>query len=402
MIKSILGKINKKILTKYGLELRPIKKSNIHESVVSIELSTTKTPIGHALLSYVIEPFISDGEGGVFNTHTHYGESIQIVEVLNEIGYSVDVVSFQNHKFVPRKKYDIFIGARTNFEMIAHQLTPGCIKIVHLDTAHWLFNNSAVYQRALNLQKRRQVVAPVERKILENSWAIEACDYAVVIGNEHTISTYAYAKKPTFSIVVPAIVEYPWIDEKDYDKVKNNFIWLGSDGLINKGLDLLLDAFKDLPSCQLTVCGPIDKEKRFLNIFYDELFNTPNIRTKGWVDVSSEEFVDITKNSVAMVYPSAAEGQAGSVVTCMHAGLIPIISNESGILDAEKFGIVLQECSIDEIKRAVSEVSNSSANELKDKSRMVWQNARMVYSRSHYKSQYRIILDTILSDHISI
>ena len=48
--------------------------------------------------------------------------------------------------------------------------------------------------------------------------------------------------------------------------------------------------------CQLTVCGPIKEEHDFEAIYHTELYATPpNIKTLGWVDVRSPEFLKITR-----------------------------------------------------------------------------------------------------------
>jgi len=57
-----------------------------------------------------------------------------------------------------------------------------------------------------------------------------------------------------------------------------------------------------------------------------------------------------------VIFPSCAEGQPGSVIECMHQGLIPVVSRESNI-DTDDYGITLSECSIEEISRVVSDLT---------------------------------------------
>jgi glycosyltransferase involved in cell wall biosynthesis len=391
----MVKKIFKKILSATGFEIKRIPQSTMYDKVVSIP---NKEQRGHSLVSYVIEPFLSDGDSSLYNTHTHFGEAELIIEMLLEMGYSVDVVSFRNNTFIPQKKYDLFIGARTNFNRISSHLNSDCIKIAHMDVTHWLFNNTAAHKRALNLQTRRGVTIPLYRKMLEESTAIESCDYAVIMGNEHTASTYAFAKKKMFHVVVPSSLEYPWNDKKNFEKARNNYLWLGSHGPINRGVDLLLEAFASMPEYRLTLCGPLSDDPIFEKFYNQELYHTPNILTKGWVDIGSDEFYRITQDNIAIIYPSAADCQAGSVVTCMHAGLIPIVSYETGIVNAEQYGTVLYDCSIAEIKKSVITLSGFDEYELKSRSKKVWERARSFYTRSHYKMQYKKIIKEILQE----
>jgi hypothetical protein len=88
-----------------------------------------------------------------------------------------------------------------------------------------------------------------------------------------------------------------------------------------------------------------------------------NIETIGWVDVASPRFLEITSRCVGIFFPLCSEGQCGGVVTCMHAGLIPVISYESGV-DVHDFGMILPDCSVAEIQNAVRRVSALPTSQL--------------------------------------
>jgi glycosyltransferase involved in cell wall biosynthesis len=266
-----------------------------------------------------------------------------------------------------------------------------------MDTAHWLFNNCAAYQRVLDVQRRRRVTLN-SYKMFGNTWAIENADYATVLGNRFVLSTYRYAKKPLFSLPVPAAIEYSWMASKDFDSCRNHFLWFGSSGLVHKGLDLTLEAFIQMPDSHLTVCGPVREEPDFEKAYYRELYETPNIHTIGWVDIGGPEFLDIIQKCVGLVYPSCSEAQAGAVVTCLQAGLIPIVSFETG-LDVEDFGILLKECTVDEIKNTVQELSALPAQELKARARSAWEFARANHTKERYSKAFENILDEIIARH---
>ena len=80
----------------------------------------------------------------------------------------------------------------------------------------------------------------------------------------------------------------------------------------------------------------------------------------------------------------------------MHAGLIPISSPEAGI-DFDEFGIVLKDCSIDQIKEAVINVSQLSEAQLEDMSRQSWEYARSVHTRENFIKDYRCAVKKIIS-----
>lgn len=380
-----MGKLIKKIVRRFGLEItRYIP--DIHEKEF-ISLQPEKVCQGSVLLAYLIEPFLLKPGNPLLNTHTNYGESLQIAKTFLDLGYCVDVISYLNSSFVPKKKYSFFVSARMNFEKIARLLNEDCVKIVHLDTSHWLFNNFGSYKRSLHLQRRKGVTVRSQR-IVESNLAIEYADYATILGNRFTMSTYQYAKKPLFCVPVPTCFVYPWPEHKDYENCRRNYLWFGSGGLVHKGLDLVLDVFAQMPDYHLTICGPIEKEKDFVAAYHKELYQTKNIHTFGWIDVSSHQFIEIANNCIGIIYPSCSEGQAGSVVTCMQAGLIPIISQESGV-DVHDFGVILKDCSLDEIRSSLQMIASFSAQKLAVMSRNAWEYARAHHTKEKFLEEFK-------------
>jgi glycosyltransferase involved in cell wall biosynthesis len=174
-------------------------------------------------------------------------------------------------------------------------------------------------------------------------------------------------------------------------------LWFGSDGLVHKGLDLTLEAFAEMPEYRLLVCGPIEKERDFVQTYYSELYKTPNIHVIGWVDVTGQEFMKIIETCAGLVYPSCSEGQSGSVINCLHAGLIPIISYESGV-DVDDFGLILRESSVDEIKNAVRTIAGLSSERLGSMALKAWDFARKKHTRDAFKEVFRQTFSTILND----
>lgn len=352
---------------------------------------------GTVLLSYVIEPFLLREGEGVPNSHTNYWESLQIGKIFLDLGYGVDVVHYNNDTFVPTKDYTFFVGHRRNFARLALLLNQDCVRILHLDMAHWLFTLSAQSRRLLRVQQKKGVTLPIRRAGRPN-WAIEHADYATILGNEFTIGTYSYANKAIYPVPISTPVLYHWPEDKAFDAARKRYLWFGSEGLVRKGLDLVLEAFAEMPDYHLTICGPIEKEKDFVRAYRKELFETPNIELVGWVDISSQKFMDICNRCMGLIYASSSEGQCGGVVTCMHAGLIPVISRESGV-DVADFGVLLQSCSIEEIKEAIRSVAEFPTSELIRRARAGWEFARAHYTRETFAKRYREVIVEIVTSH---
>ena len=138
----------------------------------------------------------------------------------------------------------------------------------------------------------------------------------------------------------------------------------------------------------MIVCGPIEEDAKFNEAYAKELYETDNIHVHGWVDVGSKDFIDFANNCVALVYPSCAEGGGSSVLTCMHAGLIPVISYESSV-DIENSGIIFEKISKDEIKKEVKRISQMSPQQCNEIARRAWETARKHHTRDIFATSYR-------------
>ena len=390
----------KRLIRKLGLASGLVKPS-AHEAAVQKltqvitcqPRGTNGQPMGRVLVSYVIDPFL-DPTQPISNSHTHYWESFAIVQAFLERGFVVDVIHFENRTFQPTHDYQICLSARTNLDVLRPRLNKSCLCVVHLDTAHWLFNNTAAYQRLSDLRQRKGVILH-NPKTVEPNWALENADMGTVLGNQFTIDTYRYANKPLFRIPISAPLEYPWNSQKDFAACRQNYLWFGSSGFVHKGLDLVLDAFKEMPDKTLYVCGPFDQENRFVKAYANELYDTHNIKAVGWIDVASQEFRDLTAKCAALVYPTCSEGGGGGVITAMHAGLVPIVTEQASV-DVGEGGVTLQSASIDEICQQVEHVASLTSEELEVKSRQSWEQARAVHTREKFAEHFASFVESEL------
>ncbi len=398
-----MKKFIRAIAQKLGVEIGRDSRDPLERAFVS--LSPKSPSRGNVLLSYEILPFLGEdvrlalkeADPERYRRETHHTEPwecTQMARTFLDLGYQVDVISKHNEEFVPRKDYSFFIDVSTNMERIGPLLNDDCVKILHIAWAHWLFHNSAESQRCLALQRRKGVSVRPRRQRKPNL-AIEHAECATTLGNEFTISTYAYAQKPIFCVPNTTIAVYPSPRDKDFDVCRNHFLWLGGRGLVHKGLDLVLDAFMELPpEYHLTICGAIDEED-FTRAYHEELYETPNIHTTGWIDVESREFLEIANKCIGLVYPSCSESGCGGVMVCMHAGLIPIVSYETSV-DVKDFGAILKESSVGEIQDSVRRLSRLPTKELEAMAWRTWEHARAHHTREKFAQEYEKVIRKIV------
>ena len=389
--------IVRKVVRQFGFEITRYRPKVYEAGFVSVKSPQGKR--GDVLLSYVIEPFLLKRGEMVSRAHTNNWESLQMAKTFLDLGYHVDTIGSYNFEFIPKKDYRVFISDRNNLERIAKLLPEECLKIVHLDTAHWLFNNQASSKRSLDLQSRKGVTIPNSMRLQTPNLAIEHADYATTLGNEFTMSTYRYANKPMIHIPISTCALHQWSENKDYEACRKNFLWFGSAGMVHRGVDLLLEAFAEMPEYHLTICGPVENETHFVKAYARELYGSPNIHLAGWVDIDSDTFKEIAHRCGCLIYPTCAEGGGGSVITCMHAGIVPIVSYESSVDVHDEYGVLLKTCSINEIQDAVRTAAKFPAAKLKSMSRKSWAFTRANHTRERFAEEYRKAILNIMELH---
>ena len=358
-----------------------------------VSLRPRGKPVGHVLLSYLTGPFV---QWPVANYHSNYWECRQMAQTFLDLGMAVDAIDWYDKRFVPRREYRFLVDIGCNMPRLAPLVGKNCVKLMHATGKHWLFQNRAELERLTELLQRRGVALEPRRQA-PTGCAVELADCITVLGNQMTADTFQYTGKPVYRIPLSSAAEFPWDEAKDFDRVGHRFLWMGSSGLVHKGLDLVLEAFAGLLELELVVCGPVDGESDFQQHYHRELYETPNIQTRGWVDVTKPEFAAIARDVAGMVYPSCSEGSAGCVIVGLHAGLIPIVSRETGV-DVDHFGIEMPHSTIDEIRHAARSLSSRSADELRQRSRAAWQRAREYFSRERFAEAFRnVVLEWLTS-----
>jgi len=368
--------------------------SNPVEKIVNLKPSGPSK--GDVLLARANDAFLLKPGEPFPTTHQLFWEAYQQAMVFLDLGYAVDVVHYLNRQFVPQKDYVLFVGTLWNMERLSPLLDKNCVKLAHLVTAHPLFSYTAKLKRYLALQERRGVSLTPQKQSWDTLKAMEFADGATVLGNEFTVSTYRHTRKPLRRVPTAVPHSYPWFHEKDFERCKNHFLFLSGEGMVHKGLDLILEVFASMPQFTLTVCGPVLKEEDFVRAYHRELYETENIKLVGWVDVSSQKFQEIATECVGLLHPSCSEGCSTAVVTCMHAGLIPIVSYESSVDVSPDSGIILRKSSIEEIRDAVRSIASLPASRLREMARCTWEIARAEHSPERFVEEYKRVIVEVM------
>jgi glycosyltransferase involved in cell wall biosynthesis len=351
------------------------------------------TPRGQALLSYRTEAFFLPADHPSLLTHTNFRQSREMARVLSELGFVTDVIDYRNMSFVPDSPCSVFIDVRHNMERLASRCGRDCTRVFHIDTAHINHSNAneAGRLRAL-LERRATTLAP--RRWETPNRGIEHAHVAIGNAGPYAVSTFrAFGKR---IIPLPAPVQPRGLaPQRDWARARTNFLWFGSGGLVHKGLDLVLEAFAGMPDLKLTVCGPVDKEPDFEAAYRRELHHTENIRTTGWMAGDDPQLGELMASCGFLVFPSCSEGLSTSTIECMQAGLIPVITRETGV-ETEGHGFIIGEGSVEEVRRAAREASSTDEKTLAMRSAGCTDIARSRHTPAAFARAFRDAMVEIL------
>lgn len=322
-----------------------------------------------ALLSYLTDRFAIPRSDPRFLQHIVIWHCQEIVRILNRMGYSVDVVSYDDRTFVPRKQYDLFIGHMgLNFERIAQALPLGTKKIYLSNTNYWDFHNKQELARFAALNERRGVDLPlIYDRFLHypEEGALCSADGIVGFGNAFTRATFRDFS-PVINVNNVALADDHFErSNKNYESGRNQFLFYSGPGNIHKGLDLLLEAFMKLDDQHLWICTQL--QEQFEAVYRIALRHRPNIHLIGLIRPRSTTFYDLVNKCNFAILPSCSDAASQSIVECMNQGLIPVISREC-TLNVDGFGSYLEPCTIEEIIKTVTVVSKYSSNRCREMS----------------------------------
>jgi len=349
---------------------------------------------GNVLISYLIEPFTLPPWKPLSNKHTNYWECSEIAKIFSSRGYNIDIISYKNKKFIPKKDYSFVVDVESNLEYLSPLLDKNCKKIMHVTSAYWKFQNG-VEQERLDALFERKGVRLEPRRLLSPSKNVELADYIEGLGGSFANETYSFAGKSIFSIPVSSVCTYDFPENKNWNEIKNNYLWLGGGGAVLKGLDIILETFKQLPNYELYICGPVEAEKDFVDLYRQELYLTKNIHFKNKLDVTSKEFKSILDNVIGVIHISASEGAGAAAIQAMQAGLIPIVTKQSSV-PTKNFGMTVKNISVESLTESIKELSDKEASELKELSLMTWKYAHENHTREAFSKSYSDFVDTIL------
>lgn len=351
-----------------------------------VVLPATGEGRGCVAISYITWPFREGWHSPKARGHTNAFEVVAMADAWRDLGYRVEICDYDDQTYLPPADCRAAIDIHGNLERWHPDLPDGCVRILHATGPHWLEWNQAELAGLASIRDRKGIALRPRRQV-EASRGVEVADHVVVLGNDYTAASFAFGGKPVTRVPISSAYEFEWPADRDFEQAKRKFFWVASYGMVHKGLDLVLDAFAGLSDLNLTVCGRPEKEDDFFNLYKRELQETPNISFRGWMDMGTPAFTEMARTHATIIYPSKAEGGAGSAIHCMHAGMLPACTRGASI-DLGDFGVSIPEETVDSVRQAALQIANMTAAEVEQRARRSWEHVRRVHTREEFRKNY--------------
>lgn len=382
--KIILGFLSIKII--YFLERTFLKKKN-GVLIQNINWNPLDEKQPRVLISYVADPFVFDFTNQIKNTR-----GIECAVILKEFinkGYCVDLID--NYFVKPidlliSKKYDLIFGFGNVFRELSGHVQGK--KIIYLTEKFPSYSLQKEKERVEYYRQRYDKSVELSRSNLYYKESdFDIVDAIVFIGNNDEKDLIPISI-PKFSIKPTGLNNNKYfLSKRNISFSKKNFIWFGSRGVVHKGLDILIDVFKDIPSCNLYIAGLSQVERKILPDF--STFG--NIFDLGFVDVYSDKFLTLINTVSFVILPSCSEGISTGVITCMNHGLIPVVTRETGI-DTSLIGYELSDFKVEYLKNRVLEISNIESELIDKHHDFVFNYAKSTFSLDNFQNTFSRIL----------
>jgi glycosyltransferase involved in cell wall biosynthesis len=369
-----------------------------------VENVTNKLPTSKkAAMYYKTEAFHVDVSRYV---HTNNWEILAACKILNEKGFSVDVIDRGNSSWNPGKKYDLFLGlgvGNTGRNFVHHAKASGAPhKILLAMGPQPDISNKRTIERYDMFNNRTGHHAPPMRTVNDVTGEkfveiMDTADFVFNIGEKGTPSYNSF-----LSYDKPVINFYPSISpavkfEDDWRKTRKreHFLCFAGNGFICKGVDLVLESFLADPSKHLHICGPTS-EAPFFSYYNEKIRQAPNVTFHGFIQPGGQLFNELASLCSFVVFHSASEGCCTSVATAIRAGLVPIVNPWTGIL-IDNNGIMMQEEGdiIETISKTISSASKMNDSEYENLLRGALEKSNK-FSQESFIESYSAAIDQVI------
>lgn len=209
------------------------------------------------------------------------GLTYEMVRALNLKGYSVDIADLRAEDFRVQKHYELYLGHGGRVGKILQQLPPETFIMQYASGAYWKEFNRMSQQRYDDFGRRRGL--PQQRQFVRSLAGTESGEEelarsarAAFNSGPRTVATFGeFASKVELLYLGCYLENDLVVRDRDFAIGRRNFIYMsGTSGNIQKGMDLLIEAFARMPDLHLYICCKVEEE---VSRAYRRELSLPNI-----------------------------------------------------------------------------------------------------------------------------
>jgi len=302
-----------------------------------------------------------------FNRDSLYERDRLIANHLNKKKYQVDIESSEINTNNFDKDYDLIINMNSNIQIFKNKENA---KIIYLaTTSYYKFNNQSEKKRKDRIKKKFNIELPLKRQINETNF--EIYNEIFLIGNSFTKNTYPKIIQKKIKLMTNFPIEFSKrnilkVKRVNINQRKKNFLFLGSSkGAIHKGIDIAIETFSRLHDFNLFIFTKQKNDTEFFETYKNHI--NKNIHIYDFIDIKSEDFLEIALNCQFALSLSCSEGMSGSLLNVMSLGIIPIATKETGI-ELDKVFIVEDDINLLEKKiKFFNNLTNKEIHKLSER-----------------------------------
>jgi hypothetical protein len=385
----------KKFLNRLKVFLNPLFK-NLFETnqinlIRNINYQNNLTTQPKVLISYTTNIFFSELDKNPGSTIPY--EMIEMINVFSNLNYCIDVIDCRDTskiKYIKDVPYQLIFGFGEVFYQMVN-LQPKSISILYMTEHHPDFSLKQESLRIQYFYERKKRKVPISRsgRFYKIEHIQKKYDHIITMSETQPFEN----QYQTINAIFPTGIinkEFIFI-KKDHLITRKHFLWLGSTGIVHKGLDLLIDIFNERNDICLHICGLNDVERKFAKVPEKK-----NIIDYGHIDINSFVFLEIVSKCTFIILPSCSEACSTGIATGMLHGLIPIVMRNAGFNRLADNAIFLDDYKLPYLNDQLTKISNLSPEDLAAKSELIFNWANEIFIINKFHDNFKTIIQKIL------
>lgn len=326
------------------------------------------------------------------------GLSFEVIRALNERGFVVDVVDYQDRDFVPARDYDLILthGNYNACRLLGH-LRKDVISIAYEsgcaqdEFERQTVERYAAFERAH--PKAGQGLTPARMFDHDDLAAVRRVSAVICLG-ELTRQTLLRHNPNCHAINNSALLS-PKI------KLQGNprdFVCVAGSGNVQKGLDLVIAAFAETPDATLYLASVIEPE--VLRGMKTQL-RARNIHYVHHRRRNRDLFPWLRERCAFTVLCGMNSGQSTALVGCLGEGYIPVVNAESNMGLTKANSVRITGNTVPEVKAAIRQAMALRDEEIAAMSRAALAHFEAEFSVPAFRRRIHEVLAEILKENVT-